>query len=316
MNWLLSVASIAIVVVLLRDQIAAARDVRVLPPVGVMVAVAAIHVAGNGLLVIAWRDIVALAGPRLPFAVAARSWSVSQVARFTTPAAQVAARTALVRRHGVALSLGAASTLVEIVWTFAYDPLLALATIGAWTGDAPELRWLSVVSVLPLLFILATVLTPDRALDLTRSALRLPVVRRFGDRIADRTEGFTVPRGEAVRLFVVYGVNTGIRLAAFLLVVGGLTGGDGVGAAAVGAFALGRIVGRLAVFAPGGVGPREGVTLLVLTPVIGAAPALAAVVVTRVLEFIGEALALGVALAWHALASADTPRDASDQPDA
>lgn len=272
---------------------------RIFPPVPLALGVVAMHVVGNGVLIVAWRDVVALAGPHLRFVTAARSWSVSQIARFTTPAAQVGARMALARRHGVPLATGAVSTLVEITWMFAFDPMLALLTLPAWAADVPELRWLSLVSLAPAFVIVATVVAPDRTLALVRRMLLLPGVRRVGARVADKAGDLHVPRRSSLRLLALYAVNTGIRLGAFLLVVAGLTGGTGVGARAIGAYALGQIVGRLAVFAPGGVGPREGVTALVLTAGIGAAPALAAVTVTRILEFAAEVLVLGGSLAAY-----------------
>jgi len=262
----------------------------------VAAAVIGLHVLGNGVLVAAWRDVVAIAGPRLSFVVAARSWSVSQIARFTTPAAQVGARMALARQHGVPLTIGAVSTLVEITWMFAFDPLLALATLPSWVAVAPELRWLSIASIVPAVAIMATIVAPDRTLALVRRALLLPGIRRVGARVADKAVDLHVPRVRSARLLAMYAVNTAIRLGGFLLVVAGLTGGHGVGARAVGAYALGQIVGRLAIFAPGGVGPREGVTALVLAAGVGAAPALAVVTVTRVLEFAAEVVVLGGSL--------------------
>ena len=85
-----------------------------------------------------------------------------------------------------------------------------------------------------------TVVAPDRTLAFVRRILLLPGVRRVGARVADKAGDLHIPRRNSLRLLALYAVNTAIRLGAFLLVVAGLTGGTGVGARAVGAYALGQ----------------------------------------------------------------------------
>ena len=69
---------------------------------------------------------------------------------------------------------------------------------------------------------------------------------------------------------------------------------------AIGAFASGYIVGLLALFAPGGVVVREGVLVMVLTSAIGAGPAVALAVGSRLLLTVTE---IGAALAALAIRS-------------
>jgi len=91
--------------------------------------------------------------------------------------------------------------------------------------------------------------------------------------------------------WVTYGV------AFWLLARGlGLAGALPV-ATAAGVFALGYILGLLALFAPGGVGVREVVIIGLLTPTLGAGGAVALSVASRALLTLCEAVApLGVLL--------------------
>ena len=87
--------------------------------------------------------------------------------------------------------------------------------------------------------------------------------------------------------WVTYGV------AFWLLVPGlGLTGGGHLSLpTAAGVFALGYILGLLALFAPGGVGVRELVFIGLLTPTLGSGGAVALSVGSRVLLTLCEAAA-------------------------
>jgi glycosyltransferase 2 family protein len=291
------VATLVGLVVVVRDRVDDLRDLPALPTWPVLLAVVAIHVAGNGLLVTAWRRIVSVVSVRLGWFTAARVWSLSQLARFSLAAAQVGARAALARRHGVAPSIGAVTTLVEISWTAAITPLLILATWPAWSGPAASLSWVPWVAIVPAAVLVLGLVAPSVLLRMNAAALRLPGIRRFGARYADRVDEIEVPRRMAAELSGVYLGNTLLRLVAFLVVVAAMSGPEPVDAAAVGAFALGQFVGRIALFAPGGIGPREGATVLVLTQTVGGPAAVGIVAVTRVAEFAGE-------LAFAALAAA------------
>ena len=66
---------------------------------------------------------------------------------------------------------------------------------------------------------------------------------------------------------------------------------------AVGSFAAGYIVGLLALFAPGGLGVREGVLVVLLAPAIGAGPALVLSIGSRILMSVTEVLAALAGLA-------------------
>ncbi len=295
-GWVLSAATIVAVGLLLRGRFDEVRSADVVPPAWAMVVAVLVNIVGNGVLVSAWQRIVRLVGPRLDWVTAAAIWAPSQLARFTLAVAQVGARAALAARHGVTLTSGAVTTLVEIGWTAAINPLLILATWTAWSGPASSLSWVPAVAVIPAGVLVLGVLDPVRLLQLVAWGLRLPGLRRFGARHATRVDEIEIDRGAALRLTGLYVLNNGLRLVAFLVILGAAGGTEAVGAAAVGAFALGQFVGRLALFAPGGIGPREGATALVLAPLVGSGPALGVVAFTRLAELAGEIAFLGIAV--------------------
>ena len=76
----------------------------------------------------------------------------------------------------------------------------------------------------------------------------------------------------------------------------------------IGAMCIANVVGFLAVFAPGGIGVREGILLLLLTPTMGPGPAALFTVVLRMVQIAVDALAGGVGL-WllRRDPGADTP---------
>ncbi len=67
------------------------------------------------------------------------------------------------------------------------------------------------------------------------------------------------------------------------------------------AAALGATVGFLAIFTPGGLGVREGILLIVLSPIVGSANSAVIIVASRLLQIIAEAALAGVGLLllWH-----------------
>ncbi|MGH7754634.1 MAG: lysylphosphatidylglycerol synthase domain-containing protein, partial [Gemmatimonadales bacterium] len=103
------------------------------------------------------------------------------------------------------------------------------------------------------------------------------------------------------------GAGAGLTLAswltyglAFWFLARGLLGGDGAALpvfAAAGVFALGYILGWVALFAPGGVGVREVVLVSLLTAHVGPGGAVAVSIASRILLTITEAAAALAALA-------------------
>jgi glycosyltransferase 2 family protein len=297
LGWALSAGIFAAALLPLRDRWSAVGDAGGLPGLIPATGAVAAYLLANGVLADTWRRVVLVTGTRLAFGEAAWIWALSQLARYTVGAAQVAGRAVVGRRYGVGAAAGAVTTLVEVGWQTSITAALMLATLPWWLPGAGDLGWLAWVAVLPVAVLAVGLVWPDGLLrGLARLLAAVPIPRLDRRRLAERVGGVALSPAEALALTARFAANSALRLAAFLLLfaaVGGAVASDWP--VAVGAYAVGQVVGRLAVFAPGGIGPREGATLLVVAQVLGGGPALVLVAATRLLEMVAELAFFGVA---------------------
>lgn len=290
-GWVASVAILVATAALLRDRFTAVGEAGGLPGLAPSTFAVALFTVANAVLADTWRRMVSLTGPRLSWGTAAWVWSVSQLARYTVGAAQVGGRAVMARRHGLTGTAGAVTALVEIGWQTSITAALVLLTLPWWLPGAGDLSWLAWVGIAPVLVLVWGLVAPQRLLTATAAVLQVgPLKRLVRGRLDGMDTRVRLTRRSAAELTARFTLNTALRLVAFLALyaaVGGQLSREGV-LVAVGASAAGQLVGRLAVFAPGGLGPREGVTALVLAPVVGGEPALVLVAATRLLEVVAE----------------------------
>lgn len=279
-------------VLVLRGRVAGVAGAGGLPGPAVGALVIGANLLGNGLLIDAWRRLVAAVGPTLGFPAAARVWTVSQLARYTVGAAQVAGRALAGRSYGVGAPAGALTTLVEIAWGMSLTAAVVLGTAPWWLPGAGELRWVALLAAVPTAVVVTGLIAPQRLLAGFGRVLRARPLRRIGgDRITAGLGTVRIDRRLITGVTVRYLAVIGLRIVAALALlgpVGGDLGQDGLRTA--GAWALGQVVGALAVFAPGGLGPREGATALLMGPAIGLEAALLFVALLRLGELVAELL--------------------------
>lgn len=290
-------ALLAVAAVALRDRVRAVGGA--LPGPGALSLAVGANLAGNLLLVDAWRKLVAATGAALGLGEAARVWTLSQLARYALGAAQVPGRALAGRRHGVGATAGAVTTLAEVAWSLSLTAVVVLATAPAWLPGAGGLRWLTVTAVLPAGVVTALLVAPGQVLAaLGRLAGTGLLARLTRGRLAQGIGQLHLDRRQAAALTVRYALVVATRVAAVLVLFGALGGSvPREGARAAGGWALGQVVGQLAVFAPGGLGPREGATALVVGPALGAGGALALVALLRLTEIVAELACLALAQA-------------------
>jgi uncharacterized membrane protein YbhN (UPF0104 family) len=228
-----------------------------------------------------WRQILQGWRQRIGFGAAARIWTLANLGRYVPGKVwSVAGLVVLAQRAGVQVAPAAASAFVSQAITVgtgvavvaAVAPhtasplrllvagLAALATVGVLVWG-PTARWLGRV---------ANAVAPLEPLH-AAAALKSAVLATFS--------------------WVVYGV------AFWLLARGLIAAGSTLPlAVAVGVFALGYILGWLALFAPGGLGVREVVLVSLLAPSLGSGGALVVSIGSRVLLTAIEAAAALLAL--------------------
>lgn len=284
-------------VVALRGRVAGVGGAGALPGVGTSLLIIGLNAAGNLLLVDGWRALVAASGTRLSLGAAARVWTASQLARYTIGAAQVPGRALAGRRVGIGAAAGTLTTLVEIAWGTSLTAVLVLATAPAWLPGAEGLWWLAAAAILPTVVVVAGLIAPRPLLAGVAGILDgAPLRRLSGGRLSTGLQRVRIDRTLAVGVTGRYALVIALRVAATLALfsaVGGDLAADAVLVA--GAWAIGQVVGQVAVFAPGGLGPREGATALVLTPAIGLEASLLLVALVRLGELVAELGCFGAA---------------------
>ena len=255
----------------------------VVDPVALAVS-AGVTLATYALLISAWRAVLLGWGERLAYAQAARIWCLSNLARYIPGRVwQIAGMAAMAQQAGVSpWAAGGSAVVVQ---------LLAVATGALVTGlAAPH-------AGRPLLIggagVAAAAITATLAWPRTTQWLSAGISRLAGRplRLEPVAPGPLLLSALVTTLaWLAYG------LTLFFLVRGILGTSALTLGTAIGAFAASYLVGLLLVFTPGGLGAREGVIYVLLTPSLGAAGAFVVMVSSRVLMTATEILAALVTL--------------------
>ena len=230
--------------------------------------------AGYAVLIEAWRRVVLSMGERLSFPTAARIWFLGSLGKYIPGKVwAVAGAAVLARRAGVDPSVAVAGALVLQALAFASGAAaLALTARQVFQAMGPN-----VVPVAAALLIACLA-----GIGFLGSQ---PVLDRF-NRVLPRS----FPPLRAVRpgiLAAAFGANLLAWIAygaALLFLARGVIPEVQLGLAqAVGVFTCSYLAGLVALFAPGGLGPRESVFLLILAGDIGLKPAAGLALASRLL---------------------------------
>ena len=232
-----------------------------------------------GLLIAAWRIMLTGWGRGLDFWSAARIWTVSSLGKYLPGKVwAVAGMAVMAQRAGV--GAGPATGSAIILQVLAIGTGAAVAALSGWSslraaypGAEGGLAVLLVASVLAV----AVLLRPDSVRKIVRIAL------------PEATVSLTPPIGA-----VAFGITAnaiawlGYGVALWLL-ARGLLPSAGLGLLpAIAVFTASYLAGFLALFAPGGIGVREGVFILMLQGPIGIGAATALAVASRLLLTVTE----------------------------
>lgn len=269
------------------------------PLVGaVSIAAIGIHAKANAVLAAQWGRMLNALGAHLPRQLVAWLWTRAQLTRFAIGSAGLVSRPVLAKRHGVPLSVGTSTTLLESVWLMAILGM-GLPFAAAQLNQLGLLVWVAgiacVLVVIGLTFIPGTVLAP---LQWLRPTLVTQGLQAHGLMITGGYLGQVALRALA---FVAIGVAIDLSLIHQVPVL-------------VGTFVTSYLVGWLFIFSPGGLGPREAVVGLMLAN-IGMAPGdvVALVALPRIVEVMGELVYVGLVSAPTTTKSADRDSQAVDE---
>ena len=260
---------------LVQQWAGAEHELRQLSPRWTAIALSSVIVLSSyTLLIAAWRGMLGAWNASLTFGDAAHIWFVSNLGRWVPGKVwQIAAMGAMARQRGVPAAAAAGSSIVvnlaSIVSGFALVLLTGSSVLDASARGGRALATILVVGVTALLLVLPAL---------------LPVVARLAARVTGRP--MALPRIPARALWLavtstaVAWLLYGTAFALFTrgIVVGSTGSIPGVVPAFVAVYTGSYLAGYLALFAPGGIGVRESV-LIVMMPALGlATPAQALVI--------------------------------------
>lgn len=269
-----------------RPHLADVRDALTPLLAGVLLLGVGLNTVANRLLADNWRRLLALLDHPLPTAIARRVWARGQLARFAIGSAQLLSRPALARTEGVPLRVGVTSTLLETAWMAGVTGAATLAFAPGWAGLQEQRDLLVITGALGLLGLAALTIRPA----LTLRPL-LWAMARIG-------RPLQVQPGRSDRTITpIYIANALMRTIGFIAIVAAAAGGlsPSLAAASASAFLAGNLAGLVVVLAPGGLGPREAVSALLLAPVADGPTIVVALAAVRLVELAAEGLFVAVA---------------------
>jgi hypothetical protein len=230
--------------------------------------------AGYAMLIEAWRRVVLSMGERLRFFPAARIWFLASLGKYIPGKVwAVAGAAVLAQKAGVDPSVAVAGALVlQALALTSGAAAVALTAREAFQAVGP-----GVVSFAGVLLIACVagvgVLASQPLLD--RVSRLLP--RSFPPLRAIRPAMLASAFGANLLAWIAYG-------AALLFLARGVLPDVHLSLPqAIGVFTCSYLVGFIALFAPGGLGPRESVFLLLLAGDIGLKPAAGLALASRLL---------------------------------
>jgi hypothetical protein len=241
---------------------------------GWLAASVAVVLASYAVLIEAWRRVVLGMGETLAFTTAARIWFLASLGKYVPGKVwAIAGAAVLAQRAGVDPSVAVAGALVLQVLALASGAAVVAATAGEAFRQVGQ-GALPIAAVVILLSLFGVgALTSQPLLD--RLGRWLP-----GSWPRPRA----IPAGMVAAAFAAnvlawIGYGIALRLLARGLLPNVLLSLP----QAIGVFTCSYLAGFIALFAPGGLGPRESVFLLMLAGDIGLKPAAALALASRLL---------------------------------
>lgn len=244
-----------------------------LSPVWLAVSVVVVF-ASYAVLIEAWRRVVLSMGEKLAFLTAARIWFLASLGKYVPGKVwAIAGAAVLSQRAGVDPAVAVAGALVLQVLALASGAAVVALTARETFQAAGQETVPAAAAVILLSIAGVAVLTSQSLLD------------RFGRLLpASWPRLRAIPPGMIAAAFIANALAwTGYGVALLLLARGLLPGIDMSLPQAVGVFTCSYLVGFIALFAPGGLGPRESVFLLMLAGDVGLKPAAALALASRLL---------------------------------
>jgi hypothetical protein len=222
-----------------------------------IVASGAIVLGIYALLIQTWRVLLAEAGQALPFMRAARIWSISNLWKYVPGKLwAIGAMSEMARRENVAPAAAAGSSVLSVILNIATG--LAIVLLLGW-------RWLDLIN--PNARGVAVVLIVVAAAGLIALPFTLRRLGAFAGQVRGRDVQIPAPPPRAIAVATIGNAVAWVGYGiAFMWFARGVIGAaPGATWQYVAVYTASYVVGYLFLFLPGGIGPREGVMVALLT---------------------------------------------------
>jgi hypothetical protein len=287
-RWVRGIAGAIILVVLVRNFLRDWKDVQSQPVVWhfrweFIIASLLVTWVMYGILIWGWRLILHGWAQRIRAVDAARIWSVSSLGKYIPGKVwAIAGMAVMAEKQGVSGAAATGSAIIMQLLAIAAGTVMAIALLGS-----------SLLETFP-----GGTLT---AIGIAAAAL-IGAISLASPAVTNRI-GFLIGRPDAVRavepnalagsIFANLIAWGGYGLSLQLLAAGTMPSVDLSWSTATGAFAASYIGGYLMLFAPAGLGVREGLLIFMLKGTIGIGPATALAAASRITLTVNE---LGIAV--------------------
>ncbi len=265
------------------DQLAGVDPARWRPRWGILAASCLLLASGYVLSGWIWGRMVRdLGGPRLGALDAVAVYMVANLGRYLPGKLwQIAGLAVLARRRGVPAAVATAAAVLGQAVALAGASLVG---VGAIVAGPPGLRRWTPAVLAGAALVVALVSVPA----LARRALAL----WFRLARTEMPEGAAHGGLEGLRWLAMYTANWAVYASAFWVLARSF-GLPGTIVVVAPAFAAAYVLGYVVLFAPAGIGVREGFMVALLAPVMGAAPAGVLAAVARLWTTAVEVLPAG-----------------------
>ena len=214
-----------------------------------------VFLTAHATLVLTWRAMLSCWDAHLPFWTAARIWSVSNLGRYLPGKVwQIGAMGAMARQVSVSPVAASGSALLGTLVNILAGFVVAVASGGALLDRASNGNG-ALATVIVMLAIAALLVAP----------FALPRVAPMLARVIGRPVQATLPARAVVYALVGNVVAWLLYGAAFQLFVKGMLGAaSGAYSAYLATYTISYVIGYIVLFAPAGIGVREGAMLQML----------------------------------------------------
>lgn len=283
-----------------------------------LLAAGTLYLAGWLPSVVFWQRLMRVLGARPPFSLSLKAYYLGHLGKYVPgKAAAILVRSSTLQSAGVPIGTSILTAMLETLMVMGVGLALAVGLApfllpqAAWSALPPSFLLLKQQSWLgPTAVLVATMLAvPVAAESLMRFAAR-KARQREAALTSDSHAAVTtselplVDRQQLARLlfagvfaFLPTWFAQGLSLGCVLLSIGAV---ESISFADwllwTGAIGAGNSLGFFVLFAPGGLGVREGILIASLSPTIGSANAVAAAGLLRLLWLVAEVLAAGILL--------------------